>query len=101
MNFTREPPMSIARIVCRDARLPVFFTMNSRPALSGQRNGSRYVAEAGKQKHHGLVLHPTPFCSQGTNRNRANQREPILNAAFASCARSKRSPCVGGCPVFA
>ncbi len=38
MNFTREPPMSIARIVDRDARLrvfflPVFFAMNSRPAL--------------------------------------------------------------------
>jgi hypothetical protein len=36
MNFTREPPTSIARIVCRDARLPdfflpAFFTMNSRP----------------------------------------------------------------------
>src|SRR6185369_16497688 len=35
--------------------------------------------------HHSFVLHPTPFCSQRTNRNRANQRESILNNAFASC----------------
>src|SRR6185295_9186849 len=42
--------------------------------------------------HHGLVRHPTPFCSQRTNRCRANQREPILNNAFASRSRRKRRP---------
>jgi hypothetical protein len=49
MNFTRDPPTSIARIVGRDARLPVFFTMNSRPALSDDHNRSRYSAEVEKQ----------------------------------------------------
>jgi hypothetical protein len=97
MNFTREPPMSIARIVGREARLPaffllVFFAMNSRPALPDEHNYSRYAAEVEKQTARSFVLHPTPFCSQRTNRNRPNQREPILNNAFASCFRSKRSP---------
>ena len=39
-----------------------------------------------------LFSSPTPFCSQRTNRSRANQRAPILNSAFASCSRSNRSP---------
>jgi hypothetical protein len=43
-----------------------------------------------QQKHHSLVHHPTPFCSQRTNRSRANQRETILNNAFA-CSRRTRS----------
>jgi hypothetical protein len=53
MNFTREPPISIARIVGRDVRLPaffllVFFAMNSRPALPDEHNYSRYAAEVEK-----------------------------------------------------
>jgi hypothetical protein len=89
MNLTREPPTSITRIVCRDARLPVFFTLNSRPALPDEHNYSRYSAEVEKQTAPSFVLHPTPFCSQRTNRNRANQRGPILNNAFASCLRAE------------
>jgi hypothetical protein len=49
MTFTREPPTSIARIVYRDARLPVFLTMNSRPALSDEHDYSRYSPEVEKQ----------------------------------------------------
>src|SRR6478735_10619329 len=91
MNFTREPPISIARIVGRDARLPAFFspaffTMNSRPALPDEQNYSRYAAEIEKRTARSLVLHPTPLCSQRTNRNRANQHEPTPNNRFLPAA---------------
>jgi len=43
-----------------------------------------------------LVLRPTPFCSQRTNRNRENQRAAILNSEFtAHCAMSRHL-----CPVI-
>jgi hypothetical protein len=45
MNFTREPPMSIARIVVAMHACPFFFAMNSRPALSDDAQCSRYSAE--------------------------------------------------------
>src|SRR5205814_8806779 len=83
-----------ARIVGRDARLPAFFlpvflAMNSRPALPDGHNYSRYAAEAEKQTARSFVLHPTPFCSQRTNRNRANQLTTTLNNRFTSrCAMS-------------
>jgi hypothetical protein len=34
-----------------------------------------------------FVLHPTPFRSQTTNRNRANQRAAFLNHGFTSGLR--------------
>ena len=43
-------------------------------------------------RHQLFVLPPTPFCSQRTNRSRENQHAAVLNNAFASCSRSKRSP---------
>jgi hypothetical protein len=56
MNFTREPPMSIARVVGRNLRLLVFFAINSHPALPHEHDYSSYAAEIEQQ--------PAPrFCS--------------------------------------
>jgi len=68
---------------------------NARPATSAVMTGSTTsgttltppqisLRSSGVIRHQ-FVLRPTLFCSQRTNRNRANQRAAILNNEFTSC----------------
>ena len=89
MNFTCEPPTSIARVVLPRCSLANFLRHQfASCAVVGRAQAVADTLPTYRGKpHRSFVLHPTPFCSQRTNRNRANQREPILNNMFASCLR--------------
>src|SRR5262249_49229514 len=87
MTLTREPPMSIARITGGAARFVVFFAINRALPYRDNTRVTKTMPERSNTRQVGFVRHPTPFCSQGTNRINGNQCERSPNKTFAYVGR--------------